>query len=244
MRKFVLALLSIALLASCQKTSERSREESDATGKGNGGNTLSLSKTDIEEIFATLKPKLKSVFEALSYLVAAEKLAPGSTDLNDQPELAQALAKMVDDKGSKNVFVDLKTEGNLALQDEPCIDHRGVANAAAAVINEVGGKICFSAQKIQSTSIRSLENAGEIAIIGLAVHEFVHHHVASGDTEADEKIAQSIQNYVEQRLASVVELSKITANDGIISINETSYLERFKQEASDLLNSVGEQESL
>lgn len=247
----ILALLGLGTagsLSGCTKKSETTTEQSapiydgpnelnshdDATGKGNGGNGLSLTQKDVLVIFETLKPRLKVIFEGLVYMVKAEELSPGSTELSENPEMLLHLKKMFGGKDPA-ALKDLATVENLVLQDEACIDLRGVQNAAAAISGDVGGPICFSKRIIRkSAAMKNFDHAAEIFVLALATHEFVHHFVSLGSHEADEKAAQEVQNFVEQRLVREVEIQ----TKDIISADETKYLEQFRQHALDVLDSI------
>ncbi len=79
-------------------------------------------------------------------------------------------------------------------------------------------------------------------MIALATHEFVHHHVAGGEAAADEKIAQEIQNFVEQQLAIVLERVRNGNNGGVVSIQEINYLEQFRTNAVEIYRAVSEKD--
>jgi len=226
----------LLISGACEKKSERSSTQREATGKGNGGNGLTISQAEIDRVFAGLKPKLKMTFEALSYLLRAEKASPKSTDLADVPSLQKTLELMVDPE-KENVFSDLDTKDNLDRQEAPCRDFRGQPNAAAAVLLQTGGKICFSNKVMRKTSVRNFDKAAEIFIIGLAVHEFTHHFVSTGNHEADEKAATELQNFVEQQLIRGLE----AGSRDVISIDDSDYIARFYQFALDIYTAALEQ---
>ncbi|MGE4130754.1 MAG: hypothetical protein AB7F86_03905 [Bdellovibrionales bacterium] len=235
--KSLSSLVITGLLAvSCQKTTDRTITRSEATGKGNGGNGLTVTQAEIDRVFADLKPKLKISFEALSFLAKAEKAAPKSTELSESPELLKTIA-MLTQENDVNVFLDLDTKENFARQEAPCMDFRGVPKAASAVLLEVGGKICFSNRQLRSTSVKNFDKAAEIMIIGLAAHELTHHFISSGDHAKDEKAATDLQNFLEQQLVRGLELE---AKD-IVSIDDSDYIARFYQRALDVYTSAIEQ---
>lgn len=224
------AVFLVIVISACQKNSERVTTQRDATGKGNGGNKLTLTAKEVEQIFTNLKPKLKRTFEALAYLAQAEKAAPKATELGQIPSLQKTLLKLIEGDPKATVFSDIDSDGNLALQGEPCRDFRGVANAAAAVLMDFGGKICFSSGKIRTVSLRNFDKAAEVYVIALAAHEFTHHFISTGDHNADEKAAQEVQNFVEEQLIRSLE---IEAKD-VISVGESAYIDRFHQYARDI----------
>ncbi len=231
------ALCLLILVSACEKrNSERTTTQRDATGKGNGGSGIGTSQAEIDRVFANLKPKLKLTFEALGYLVRAEKASPKSTELAALPGLQKTLALMTDAQAS-NVFTDVDTADNLSLQEAPCRDFRGTSKAAAAVLLEVGGKICFSSKMIRAASVKNFDKAAEIFIVALAAHEFTHHFISTGDHVKDEKLAVEVQNFVEQQLIRRLEVS---AKD-VISIDDSDYIARFYQYALDIFTSAVEQ---
>ncbi len=236
--KVLIVLTAMATLASCQKSSERNSEAPpDATGRGNGGNTITLSKAQVDELFKDLKPKIEILFEGLSYLIKAEKKAAGSTEIGVSNEalLSSLEALFLKPENETDAMEDLATEDNLVLQEDPCVDFRGVPNIAAAVAGEVGGKICFSSNKIRTASIKNLENAAEIFLLALAAHEFTHHFVNSGNPEADEAAARAVQDFVEQQLAKRLE----DEESEIISTAGDKYLQRFRDQAKQVYDAVG-----
>lgn len=231
--KFLSRILVVLLLVTgCEKKSERTTTQRDATGKGNGGGTLSISQAEIDRIFSVLKPKLNIVFSGLALLTRAEKIVPGATDLSAAPNLQKTLFAMFGEDAK--VSHDLQTEGNFARQEPPCRDFRGAPKAAAAVLLDVGGKICFSDSKIRSSTVRNFDKAAEIFIIALAAHEFVHHFISTGNSESDEAAAIEVQNFVEQSLIISLE----TGNNDTISLNDFGYITRFFQRASDIHSSA------
>lgn len=234
--KLLISVLCAALIvAACTQNKERNTTQREATGKGNGGGTLHISQQEVDGVFAQLKPNLRMVFEALNYLLQAEKVSPKSTELADMPVLQKVLGAMTE--SSQTVFTDIDAENNFALQEAPCRDFRGHARAAAAVLLEVGGKICFSTKQIRATSVKNFDKAAQIFIIGLAAHEFVHHFVSTGNHAEDEKAAMELQNFVEQQLIRSLE---VTAKD-VISIDDSDYIARFYQQALDVYTSAIEQ---
>jgi hypothetical protein len=224
----------ILTVTACVKSSDHTTKVplAEATGKGNGGNNIKLSDADIKSIFASLKPRLHIVFESLSYITEAESISPGNTGLEISNEMLAHLKTMFG--GDTPALEDLATSNNLQLQEAPCKDFRGVDNFAAAVIKDVGGPICFSTRQIKRASIKNFDKSAEIFILALATHEFVHHFVSTGTSEKDEQAAQEIQSFVEEQLVRQVEVG----NDSIISTEESAYLERFRDYAKDLSESV------
>jgi hypothetical protein len=232
-----LALVATFATACVQKKDEYTTTTGgNVTGKGNGGNNLKIAKTEIEEILQGMPTNIKMVYEGLSYLYAAEKIRTGSTDLSMDKELIEILRLMFDGGQGKTVLDDIDTPDNLKLQKAPCVDFRGVENAAAAEAGKIHGAICFSTSKIQSVSIKNMENAAMMFMVGLAAHEFVHHFYVSGDKTKDEAAARKLQNFVEQQLASVSN----TADDSIISSEENAFIIQFKQGAKDVFDNVVE----
>jgi hypothetical protein len=229
-----LSSLAVLSLGGCVQNSDRtvSAPNSEATGKGNGGNGLQLSSKDIDAIFSGLKPRLQIVFEGLRYLALTEKSASGSTDLQGHAEMTQNLLKMFD--GDAPALKDLGSESNIILQKGACVDIRGVKNAAAAVLGDAGGPICFSSEMIQNAAIKNFDHAAEIFILALATHEFVHHFIQTGKLETDEKAAQEIQNLVEQQL---VRQAEIPSSD-VITTDDSKYLEQFREYARVLFETV------
>lgn len=235
-RVLLIAHLFIAVLSftACVKNSERNikAKQTDATGKGNGGNHLSLSDQELEAIFKELKPKLKIVFGALKNIVLTEKSSPGSTDLAGNTRMIQNLLAMFD--GDAPALKDLETPDNIQPQDKPCKDFRNHNNAAAAILGEIGGVICFSRSEIKSAAIKNFDHAAEVFVLGLATHEFVHHFVKDGSQSDVEDSAREIQEFVEQQLVRQLEIS----DDSTISIDEDQYIDQFHRYAQSLAESV------
>lgn len=233
-RNKALILACLFAMVACAKHSQHdSVETGEATGKGNGGNNLHISEKSVHELFGTLKPKLQIVMEGLEMLTRAETISPGSSDLSKNPNLIVTLKTMFSD-AKRSALVDLQTPDNLILQDSPCVDFRGVQNAAAALLGDEGGPICFSTQKIQGASIKNFYKSSEIFLIALAAHEFVHHFVQTGTRDGDELAAQEVQNFVEQQLARQLELN----DKEVISIDDDQYLQQFRNGAKDLVDNV------
>lgn len=219
-------------LTGCSKSSDQTAGSQDATGKGNGGNQLMMSRQKIDLILAQLKPRLKIAFEGLRLLALIEQRVPGTTDLSDNPALLRNLLVMFG--GTAPAIQDLETEDNIKPQDEPCIDFRGVKNAASAVALEVGGKLCLSISEIQRSAVKNFDQAGEILVLALATHEFVHHFVVGQNLEETEKIAREVQQFLEQQLIRQVRIT----GSSIVSADEASYLIRFREYAKTLSDSA------
>lgn len=235
---FVLGLASLTSTSftACTRTSERIVIHNEATGKGNGGNRLVLSRSAVESILQNLKPRLTIVFEALRLLALTEKRVPGSTDLHAQPQLLKNLLLMFDSDAP--ALKDLATENNFKTQEEACIDFRGVKNASSTNLGQVGGAVCFSIQEIRKSAIKNFDRASEIFVLALATHEFLHHFVLVDDHELAEKAARDIQSFVEQQLVHHLEIvNKLT-----VSAQETRYLEQFFESALQLSETAMSQE--
>ena len=142
----ILGFLFVALcFAACTRQENGgSYDPRPATGKGNGGDGLKMSKKTIRTRIESMKPSLKLVFEGLHDLAIAEKILPGSTALEKYPQLLDLINKMTD--STKSVFLDIATADNFKIQDVDCLDIYGVAKAAATTDDLVGSAFCFSAR--------------------------------------------------------------------------------------------------
>ncbi len=228
MKKVLVVLLSVTLF-SCSK--ER-RVETGVTGKGNGGDGRFMSGEQLSKSITDVKPQLKGVFEGLRDLARAEVMKPGFTDLSEFPRLLALIIEMTSDRNKENVFTDIDTKDNLNVVEGSCVDKKGKNKLATAVPGEVGGKICFSLKRLSQIAPKDATLAVDILILGMAAHEFSHHYMTGDDVE-DEKLAKTLQDFVNFQLYNFTE-----SNGSVLSFNRHYYVDYFKLDASEKLSQV------
>lgn len=147
-RNSILACLFVALASS----------STFAGGEtGNGGNTRQSTVSDIEDAIKDLRVSLYTVFSQFER----------RTELwNSDPLLTRVMTRLY--QPPTTIFGDLNSK--MVLQDE-CIDQNGEVNDGGAKLNDLKGDICFSTTRLTRLSKEALRDE----LIGLAMHEHVHH---------------------------------------------------------------------
>lgn len=234
MKTLMTLILSILFVLSTSCTNEKvikQETRGEATGKSNGGDNLPMEPEMIKTKLKEMKPLLHALFEGLRDQAIAEILVPTSTDLDGHAELVEVLIRMTHiGVGGVKVFEDIDTENNIVIQDGPCEDYEGDDHFAATNLEDIGGDICFSIEKISSGFPADSEKSFDIQILALAAHEFLHHFYASGSTAKDEVIADLLQRFVVYQLHKYSEF-----DEDIIATNSYGYLARFEEESKRLL---------
>jgi hypothetical protein len=235
-------MVTLGLGAGCSEKRTESTTRS-ATGRGNGGNTK-VSALTVERSLESLKEPLTKSFRALMDLALAEKILPGSTSLNGDEELRDLILFMThaeeqrdeesDATEDTSVFADIQTPGNFELNQKGCYDYRNVENAAGTDLLGFGRGICFSLPRLTEQTLDGGETAFQIALLGLAAHEFVHHYKDLKDFKKTEGIAVRLQEFLTRELNRATVLS----NENIISVDEYFYVEQFLTESEELLEQV------
>jgi hypothetical protein len=236
MRRMLILLFVLSLpLLSCNGR-QTIVDNDDATGKGNGGDGLMMSRTEISAEFDQLKPALQQVLIGLRSQFQAEQTAPGITDLSGRTDLMNALQLLfnpeADHVNTLDAIDDMQSQFQLIGQ--PCVDAVGEQKAAGALLLKPKTTICFSLPVIQSETPTGANDALEVLVLSLATHEMVHHFVDYGSRDQDEKIAVAIQAYV----ASELERAQVV-DDGVVVLDTPySFVSRFRQSSEALLDSA------
>lgn len=111
----------------------------------------------------------------------------------DNPVVEKVLVPLV---SSKELLKDIEVKDNYIVS-ENCSDSNNTLVPAAAYIGDVGGKICFNAQKI-SEKIKGLSDEQRmIELSALALHEHIHHFQKNKkEMVANEQEAYEISGYL------------------------------------------------
>lgn len=231
--KFALLTLTLPTLLVLGLTAcgPKNQPKNQVTGKGNGGNGLAMSKAEIKKRVDGVKPHLIKLFEGLRDLNEAEKTLPGTTDLSEFPKVRELISKMISPSSDANIFEDIKTENNLDIADESCIDFQGFENVGAAKAGEIHGPVCISISELRKISPKGAETAVDIQILSIAAHEFGHHYLNSKKPEEDENLLRTLQAFVNYQLHKFDQLP----TEGVVSTKEMPFLDRFVDQAAQIL---------
>ncbi|MGZ3699052.1 MAG: hypothetical protein ACXWP5_13065 [Bdellovibrionota bacterium] len=141
---------------------------------GSGGDPRGSTKIEVLFALSSLKADLGKMFDRLQW-----------ADTGSLPEtIDPLLAILVSPPPKKDkVFGDI-TASNYSLKpDGPCQDLGGSSSAAAAVVGQLGGDICFSLPELMKIPPESLR----VQLVALAAHEHLHHF---GGTEEQAVLLQ------------------------------------------------------
>lgn len=231
-KKLWLVLCLSSLLLNCSGKEEFFKTE--VTGKGNGGNSLSLSQKETKALLTNIKAELQKIFTSLKFLVDAEELIPGSTDLSEFPEVKDLVSKMIYPEKTVDIFKDLESKGNIRIQDESCLDSKNYQNIGVSVPGDVSGSICLSISELRKISIKGAEAVAQIQALSIAAHEFGHHFLTGPNHDHDERVLQTLQAFINYELHRFKDLE----NDNLISNTERPYVDQWLNHSELLFEQV------
>ena len=236
MKNYFFILIALNLIACAPPSQDLRQPEISATGKGNGGDGLTMSPEDVEEQFKDLPQDLKKVFTGLHYLYQTEKIIPhlqelGKIDRKIFPEVMDVLKAMFE--SPRDIFKTLETPDIIKPQKPPCQTTQNYSQAATE-LGRIGAKICFSSEQISKYLPFEATEAMHIVILALAVHEFAHQYQQPGNDVHNEKVAQGLQAFVQKQLFRH-KRSGIPQN---ISMNQKYYLDKFTLSTHETLHNA------
>lgn len=213
--------LIILLLLAC---GPKKKVVYEVTGKGNGGNAITVSKKDINEKVNDSRPGLEKLFQGLKYMYLAEQAVPESTDLSEFNDLNKILKKMFFPKNeNKDIFFDISSENNIVSQTDYCVDSSGVANIAVAIPGDIGGEICISLDGLRRISPKNAGASVDIQLYSILAHEFGHHFLNGKNPEDDENLLRTFQAFIDYELHRAHQ----TSNDDSSVTTPDDFLDKF-----------------